>query len=53
LKRMGFRMPTMLEIWDEHCIEKNIYFIDSSDRIYVARLKMEMCRLEGCRRGKY
>ena len=39
MKRMGFRMPTMLEIWDEHCIEKNIYFIDSSDRIYVARLR--------------
>jgi len=51
LKRMRFRIPTMLEIWDEHCIEKNIYFIDSSDRIYVTRLRWRCAVLKAAEGG--
>jgi hypothetical protein len=39
LERMGFKIPTILEIQDEHHVEENIYLIDQSDRIYVARVR--------------
>jgi hypothetical protein len=46
LRRMGFRIPIILEIRDEHHIEENIYLIDSSDRIYVARVRWRCVILE-------
>jgi hypothetical protein len=46
LKRMGFRIPTILEIRDEHHVEENIYLIDSSDKIYVARIRWRCVILE-------
>jgi hypothetical protein len=39
LERMDFKIPTILEIQDEYHVEENIYLIDSSDRIYVARVR--------------
>jgi hypothetical protein len=46
LEKMGFRIPTILEIRDEHHIEENIYLIDSSGRIYVARIRWRCVILE-------
>ena len=38
LKRMGLRIPAILEIRDEHDVEEDIYFIGSSIG-YMARVK--------------
>jgi len=35
----GFRIPTILEIWDEDHVEEDIYLMDSSDRIYMVRVR--------------
>jgi hypothetical protein len=35
LERMGLKIPTILEIRDEHHIEENIRLINPSNRIYM------------------
>lgn len=46
LERMGFRIPTILEIRDDHYIEGNIFLIESAGRIYVARVGWRCMVLE-------
>jgi len=48
---IGWSSGYLLEIRDEDHIEENVYFIDSLDKIYVARVKVEMHYPRGRRGG--